>query len=408
MTEQVLGYAEGYYGRLLTWSERRVIIESLSSNGQNTYYYAPKEDVLHRWQWRTAYPDGWVKEFASFCAYAKQHGICVVAGVAPGLDFNFKDLPGGLDYQSLFKKFHTLRQAGADQLSLLLDDIDEDFHRRSGRFVSEGLAHATLANTLAEDVGLPLWVTPRVYADELIISDPTYLPDFLGTLKKQHTVLYCGSDVVSKHASVQSLQMLCETLRQTQGAQSEGLSWGAMPYLPSNPLQRQRATGRAVLWDNLYANDYCPRRLFIGPWQGRSDVQDALLNPTGMIHTDCLLLELMAANKGFTDNSVQALQTWRTVLKKHGVPDAFFELTPYFYHPVFNSDEELSVPKITLATFDAIEHCLWRWKSPLSREWYGYIFGLKHDLLLEKNQLPNDRICKTQNAPLARRLLERP
>ena len=38
----------------------------------------------------------------------------------------------------------------------------------------------------------------------------------------------------------------------------------------------------------------CPRRLFLGAYLGRHDDQDILLNPTGMIETDLLLLSQMA------------------------------------------------------------------------------------------------------------------
>jgi protein O-GlcNAcase/histone acetyltransferase len=388
MTEQVSGYAEGYYGRLLTWQERRTLVKTLSANGQSTYYYAPKEDVLHRWQWRTAYSDLWLEEFASFCRYARKHGVSVVAGVAPGLDFNFEQLPKGSDYHLLSIKSRALRDAGADHLSLLLDDIDEDFHTRRGKFLSEGQAHATLANSLSDELGCPIWVTPRVYADELIVSDKAYLSDLFDTLQSWHTVLYCGSDVVAKDLSQHSLGALAQ----------KKIS------IPSKPKSEAH---RLILWDNLYANDYCPRRLFIGPWHGRQNISNVLLNPTGMINTDVLLLDLMAAQVGLEDHSFEATSVWRNVLTKHGVPDEFFEIAQYFYHPVFNNQVEADLPAPSITTFNAIEHCLWRWKTPLAREWYGYIFGLKHDLLSEQQQLPQDRIRKTQTVPLAKTLLSR-
>jgi len=390
MTERVRGYAEGYYGRLLTWAERRKIVKTLSSNEQNVYYYAPKEDALHRWQWRTAYSDPWLEEFASFCTYAEEYGVSVVAGVAPGLDFDFNHLPKGADYLALSVKCRALLNTGAHHLSLLLDDIDEDFHTRCGPFTSEGAAHATLANALAQELGISLWVTPRIYADELIVSDAAYLPDFLNVLDDMHTVLYCGSDVVAKEISVQSLEIIPQTPTQSR-------------IHTSLPVLSQ--VQRVVVWDNLYANDYCPRRLFIGPWQGRARDCNVLLNPTGMVNTDSLLLDVMAAHVGLPDGSAEALSAWKNVLTRHGVPDAFFELVDYFYHPVFNNHTEPDLPVTTKATFEAIEHCLWRWKTPLAREWYSYIFGLKHDLLLEQNQLPKDRVHKTQTAPLANTLL---
>ena len=52
----------------------------------------------------------------------------------------------------------------------------------------------------------------------------------------------------------------------------------------------------------------------------------------------------------------------------------------------------------------AIETCLWRWKTPLSREWYPFIFGLKLDLLIQQGKMSSLRIRKTRSAPLALRL----
>ena len=58
------------------------------------------------------------------------------------------------------------------------------------------------------------------------------------------------------------------------------------------------------------------------------------------------------------------------------------------------------------AHFDAIETLLWKWKGPLAREWYPFLFGLKHDLLIETGQLPDLRVVKTQTPALARHLLQ--
>jgi len=389
VTAGVQGYAEGYYGRLFSWEERLRVLDALQANHQNTYYYAPKEDIYHRWQWRTAYPDAWLKSFSAFCLQARQRGINVVAGVAPGLDFNFKDLPSGPDYLALVNKCQGLLAAGAQSISLLLDDIDEDFPARAGGFNSEGRAHATLANTIADAVAAPIWLTPRIYANELASDAPNYLPDCLSTLGNGNTLIYCGSDVVSRRASVRSIDEVVDECYQ--------------------PM---------VLWDNLYANDYCPRRLFMGPWTCRDDDANVLLNPTGMVNTDCLLLEMMRDGTRVGGTSEVAHDAWVSVLKKHGVPDAFLELAAYFYHPVFNSeadshlagDSQTStyIPErdVTAATYEAIEECLWCWKTPLSREWYPYIFGLKHDLLVASSQLPEDRIYKTQTHPLASTLLK--
>ena len=49
------GYIEGYYGKLLSWENRKLIVQSLKKNKMNTYFYAPKEDKNHRLNWREKY-----------------------------------------------------------------------------------------------------------------------------------------------------------------------------------------------------------------------------------------------------------------------------------------------------------------------------------------------------------------
>ncbi|ASJ70194.1 beta-N-acetylglucosaminidase domain-containing protein [Granulosicoccus antarcticus] len=372
MRQVVHGYAEGYYGRLLSWQERHLLLETMAGLGQDTYYYAPKEDALHRLHWRTPYDATWREQFRRFCETAKRLGISVVAGVAPGLDFDYNHLSGGADLQVLLNKFRQLREDGADQLSLLMDDIDEDFHTRNAGISSEGLAHARLSNTLAEALGDKLWITPRIYANELAGSATDYLPDFLSTLEAEHIVLYCGSDIVARQANADDIRQL------VPGCDHE-----------------------LVLWDNLYANDYCPQRLFVGPWLGRSDTASCLLNPTGMLHTDCLLMDVMASSRLPGADPVQA---WQAALLRHGVPAEFEAIARFVYHPVFNGETFTPPEPATAETHAAIEECLWRWKTPLSREWYPFLFGLKLDLLMEKGSMSELRIRKTQSVPLAMRL----
>ena len=153
MTQLVLGYAEGYYGRLPSWQDRHALLDTMASLGQTNYYYAPKEDALHRLHWRQPYDAAWREQFRAFCDAAKRRGISIVAGIAPGLDFDYNHLPDGPDLQALLNKFRQLRADGAVQLSLLMDDIDEDFHTRCAGIRSEGIAHARLSNVLADPWG---------------------------------------------------------------------------------------------------------------------------------------------------------------------------------------------------------------------------------------------------------------
>ena len=219
---------------------------------------------------------------------------------------------------------------------------------------------------------------------------------FIDTLTDHHTVLYCGSDVVSQTLDDKSQQTLCIAGKPTSS--------------------RNTPKHRVILWDNLYANDYCPRRLFVGAWRQRENIQHVLLNPTGMINTDCLLLALMAdglLRNGINNDESAIMDSWKTILVAHSVPDAFFNIAQFFDLPVFNSSVQFDSPPDspvespldslldTALARDAIEECLWRWKSPLSREWYAAIFGLKHDLLTHAGEHEALRIRKTQNASIS-------
>ena len=369
-----IGYCEGYYGQLLSWDARSRLLDKLQQLEMNTYVYAPKEDYYHRVGWREPYPQDWSRCFSEFCKRASTSGINVVAGVAPGIDFDFSHLSAdrnegnsGSDFSILLQKSRQLLSLGASSLMLLIDDIDPDFERRKGHFRTEGEAHAALANRLADALPGTISVVPRIYANELSVDAVDYLPSFTETLHPAIEIYYCGKTIVAAEPHPADIEELV-------GPVANGI----------------------VIWDNLYANDYCPRRLFTGAWQGRQDCPDLVLNPTGMIETDLLLLDLMK----IATNDLSA-DARRKVFRQHGVP-AEFELVEQFYNSPHFTDQALPpAPTADDPVFAALETLLWRWKSPLSREWYPLLFGLKQDLMLAQGLMPCERVYKTQTAALA-------
>ena len=78
----------------------------------------------------------------------------------------------------------------------------------------------------------------------------------------------------------------------------------------------------------------------------------------------------------------------------------------YFLKPYFNSNLATETVNVEIVDFEALDHLLWKWKGGLSREWYPFIFGLKHDLQINKNLLTSERILKTQTAPLSKLLIK--
>ena len=266
---EVTGYIEGYYGRLLDWENRKCIVKALKKNKMNTYFYAPKEDKKHRFNWRSKYSLKWRKDFRNFTDFSKRQNINVIAGIAPGLDFNFKKFNSKekettvSDFDYLYNKSKQLLKDGATKIALLLDDIPDNFKKNFGNKISEGTSHATLANKLSEKLGQTIYFVPRIYADELIKDEPNYLFDLSIILDKNIKVFYCGKSIVSKTLT----------------------NYSKVNNILPNEI---------IYWDNFYANDYCPRRFFIGPYVGRRGLNNFMINPTGLIKTDLLILDIVS------------------------------------------------------------------------------------------------------------------
>jgi len=357
------GYIEGYYGRLLSWQERSQMLETLSDLGMSTYLYAPKEDPCHRLDWRQPWGRDWEAGFSELARQAQDLGLHLMAGVAPGLDFDFGSFTGtGNDMEILCRKTHRLKTLGASSVMLLMDDIDADFSERSGHFSTEGEAHAALANAISSRIGEPVSLTPRVYADEIQDKAEGYLETMLKTLDPRHLITWCGAYIVDPE-----------------------------PGLETSALGRfELPPERVIFRDNLYANDYCPRQLWLGPWQGRDNIRQIMLHPTGLPYTDRLLLSVMAAGPD--------RQRWASTLRDHGVPEefhllaSFFDLPPDLRKPIDETPfDQGRIP----AWLDALDRLLWKWKSPLAREWYPYLMALRGDLLRLDGQMNELRIRKT-------------
>ena len=375
---KTFGYIEGYYGKLLDWADRKQIIMSLKKNDMTSYFYAPKEDTYHRFDWRKKYSINWRKKFHDFTHFSKKNNIKVIAGIAPGLDFDFKSFNNykkkinSDDFILLYNKAKQLLDDGATSIALLLDDIQDDYKNKFGDKISEGTSHGFLANKLSEKLGQNIYFVPRIYADELIKDEPFYLKDLSKVLNEKIIVFYCGENVVSK--KIKQFSKINKILN-----------------------------NQIIFWDNYYANDYCPRRFFIGPYLGRKNIDNIMINPTGLIKTDLLILDI------FGDGLKQKLSMneWSKILNNHGVPKIFNKVQQFFLRPNFGSTPLPNSFGFDAEYFKSLDFLLWKWKGELSREWYPYLFGLKHDLQLKLNILTYERLIKTQNIPLSEYVIKK-
>ena len=187
------GYIEGYYGRLLNWEERNRIIEKLSKNKMNFYFYAPKEDDKHRLYWKKKYSESWKYNFLNFCNNAKKNKIKIITGISPGLNFNFKeflekkaDNKNSNDLNILVKKIFDFIKIGTEEIAILFDDLPDNFIDLYGNKVFEGIAHAELVNTLSLILKKNIYVVPRIYANQLILESQNYLIDYGKIINKNN------------------------------------------------------------------------------------------------------------------------------------------------------------------------------------------------------------------------------
>ena len=366
------GYIEGYYGKLLSWSERKKIITKLSSCKMNTYFYAPKEDTKHRFNWKKKYNKIWLNNFKNFCIFSKDKNIQVLAGISPGLnfDFNYKLIKNSdSDFENLRNKAVSLLNLGASNIVLLLDDIPDHFKKPDQ--LSEGFVHAKLANDLSRSIKKNICFVPRIYSDEQIVEKPNYLNNLSKNLDTSIKLFYCGKNIVSKTILNSDFKSISLNFK-----------------------------NKIIFWDNIYANDYCPRKIFLGQWKNRDIKLNILINPTGMINTDLFLLDIV-----FISKDKNFIYDYDKILKKHKIPKQFKLVRHYFDFPYFSSSNQKDIKKVSSKKIiDALNYLLWEWKSKLSLEWYPFFLILKQDINIELNKYSINRIKKIQTIALAKKL----
>jgi len=363
------GYIEGFYGRLIGFDDRLRLLEQLGKTGCNSYLYAPKEDICHRLDWRKTYDDSWIESFSAFCAYSGD--IDILAGIAPGLDYDLQS--AGTEYAALRAKSEQLLAAGADALVLMFDDISDDIGIFIEAGLNEGAVHGTLVRRLQDDLGCDVHLVPRLYADEIGGDIHSYAEGLADTLPVQTDIFICGRHIVAEQVN----------LAKYAGKLAAQLN---NSHNPPN----------LVIWDNLYCNDYCPRRLFLCDYEGRDSADPLMVNGTGLVETDRLYIALMQG------------QDRQALFSSAGVPDCFWEIAEFFDRPAFTGNPVPAPVELagrTPALIEAVDEMLWRWKSPLAREWYPFLFGLKHDLQLASRLMASDRLAKTQT-PILHDLLK--
>ncbi|XP_048407352.1 protein O-GlcNAcase isoform X2 [Stegostoma tigrinum] len=238
------GVVEGFYGRPWSMEQRKELFRRMRKWGLNTYLYAPKDDYKHRMFWREMYSVEEAEQLMQLISAAKEHDIEFVYAISPGLDITFSNQK---EVATLKRKLDQVSQFGCKSYALLFDDIDHNMCP-ADKEVFSSFAHAQLSvtNEIYQYLEEPehFLFCPTEYCGTFCypnVAHSPYLRTVGDKLLPGIDVLWTGPKVVSKDISVESIEEVTKILKRP-------------------PL----------IWDNLHANDYDQKRLFLGPYKGRS------------------------------------------------------------------------------------------------------------------------------------------
>jgi hypothetical protein len=243
------GLVEGFYGPPWSFGQRLDQLRFVARHGGNAYVYAPKDDPLHRAQWRRPYPPADRARIADLAAAAAGLGVRFVVALAPGLTMRYDD---PAEQELLHVKIESLWSAGVRHFALLFDDIPG--FRADDRDL--GAAHGTVAARLADAVLIPrgaptpLLVCPADYAG---VAPSPYRDGLASTLPPDAVITWSGPGVVSAAVSAEDVSAALATYRRS-----------------------------VLLWDNVPVNDFDRARLHLGPLRHRpavSRLAGLLANP---------------------------------------------------------------------------------------------------------------------------------
>lgn len=270
------GVVEGFYGRPWTPAQRHALVRRLGQLGLNAYLYAPKDDLRHRARWRDPYPAEEAAALRELIAACARAGVAFIPALAPGLDATFAS-PSGL--AALDAKVEQLVGLGARDFAVLFDDIvPAPASGQLGATEHDAAPQVTFAHRLLErlrqrDPAARLLFCPTPYCGRMAgdVAASRYLRYLGAHLDPAVDVLWTGPEIIAETITPTDLSGLTAVLRR-----------------------------RPLIWDNLFANDYDLRRLYLGPYAGRpaalrGAVTGVLLNPNCEFAANRLALDTFAA-----------------------------------------------------------------------------------------------------------------
>ncbi|XP_006825943.1 protein O-GlcNAcase-like [Saccoglossus kowalevskii] len=274
------GVVEGFYGRPWSTDQRIRLFQLQSKLNLKHYMYAPKDDSKHRACWRDMYSVEEADHLTSLISAAKENNVQFIYALSPGLDITFSSVK---EVTCLKRKLEQVKDFGCEVFALLFDDIETDMCT-ADKEIFQSFAHAqvSVTNEVYQHLGQPTFLfCPTEYCGTRAVPDVAnseYLTTIGNKLLSQIHVLWTGPKVVSKFISAESIVELKKVLKRPP-----------------------------VIWDNIHANDYDQKRLFLGPYCGRSTeliphLSGILTNPNCEYEANFIPIHTLATWCSFAHN----------------------------------------------------------------------------------------------------------
>ena len=358
-----IGYIEGYYGRLLDWAQRKYMVEHGFRGATDTSFwlYAPKEDALHRQQWRTPYPSEWLNDWQDFCTFSQSRNVQPIMALSPG------HCSPQADNRAFIDKAKSLMNSNSTTLAILFDDV-EDWQNADANLANsqaEMIVEATSALDLEHVI-----VCPTIYSDQLAAkaeSSQDYLAGFCRQLPDVAKIMWTGRRIMSP----------------------------VLAELDTFMIKRYWSH-EIIIWDNFFANDYQPDLLGLYVDQYRNLPQQAVWqNATGLPRTDALYLQhqILCASQPNANSpdspgspdSIDSIAIWQQLLLDNDVPKAMLEVASMFSLPCDTQLQAVSLSDSdrTQAMAD-LGDLLFSWQHPLKLEWFTALNCKRKSLLRQQ------------------------
>jgi beta-N-acetylglucosaminidase len=359
--------------------------------GMNMYMYGPKDDLKMRAAWRELYDESELSDLKILLEHCQEKNISFVYTIAPGLDIHYANTA---DLEALKNKVGQLLQTGVEHICILFDDIphemNEEDERRFGSFAKAQayVTNALLEYTRKHSRGLFLFC-PTDYCGRMAkpsVAESTYLQELGEYLDGNIDIFWTGPEIVSEEISVEAIRELQRVLKR-----------------------------KPVIWENLHANDYDIRRVYLGPFAGRPsevrhEIKGILSNPNNEFEANFIPLRTLALysqNESYEPREayLQTLTEWLPRFKMHGkevITLEELELLGDLFYLHFEHGERAKVileiakkllaaktiPKDDLEFLAKTTHTVGRLFEKLTEldnrdllySLYGYVWEIRHDL----------------------------